>query len=73
MLYLWLCYGLFIPDGGLDPATHGAQMEDRFYNNKSFQVRIYLNIFNRNRTFSIEGMLFVKINFLCFIMILCAK
>ena len=33
--------GLFSlsPDGtALDPAVHGAQMEDRFYNNKAFQV-----------------------------------
>ena len=27
-----------LSEGGVDPASHGAQMEDRFYNNKAFQV-----------------------------------
>ena len=32
--YVSLCFS----EGGVDPASHGAGMEDRFYNNKSFQV-----------------------------------
>ena len=37
--YILLCFS----EGGVDPASHGAGMEDRFYNNKSFQVRSHLN------------------------------
>lgn len=32
---------LVFSETGDDPAVHGAQMEDRFYNNKSFQVSFH--------------------------------
>jgi len=29
---------ILVLEGGVDPAEHGAKMEDRFYNNKAFTV-----------------------------------
>lgn len=29
---------LYVSETGIDPAEHGAKMEDRFYNNKAFIV-----------------------------------
>jgi len=35
---IYLSYLLL--ESGIDPAEHGAKMEDRFYNNKAFSVSV---------------------------------
>ena len=34
------CFSSYPEGGEVDPAEKGAQIEDRFYNNKAFEVRI---------------------------------
>ena len=34
------CDRLLFAESGVDPTVHGAQLEDRFYNNKAFEVRV---------------------------------
>ena len=39
--YINYSYFLVFTEGGVDPANQGAQLEDRFYNNKAFEVSNY--------------------------------
>ena len=40
-----LDFSLYVLAGGIDPAEHGAKMEDRFYNNKAFEVLLLLYVY----------------------------